>query len=55
MLGANAVQVANYIEFGPEESDEDKKHAFAEVVAVGDTCWAKVSEAPDLTRYGWCI
>jgi hypothetical protein len=42
----SAVQVANYIEFGPEDSDEDKKRALAEVVGVGESCWAKVSNHP---------
>jgi hypothetical protein len=35
-------QVANYLDFTPEDTDEDKKRALAEVVGLGDTAWVKV-------------
>jgi hypothetical protein len=35
-------QVANYLDFTAEDTDEDKKRALAEVVGLGDTAWVKV-------------
>lgn len=39
------LQIANYLEFGPDDSEADRKKALTEVVELGQNVWVKVSVA----------
>eukprot|EP00877_Chromochloris_zofingiensis_P006031 jgi/Chrzof1/1681/Cz10g17030.t1 len=43
----HASQVSNYLDFGPEDTDEDKRRGIGEVVAVGDPVYVKVVEVSE--------